>query len=102
MRRGLPVLANIASTSFLLGAFGVCLGIAGSFKACGCEKSAALAALNASLSEALVPAALALLTALPAWTAHQYFSRRAADCRIEMDNITLELLNYLSRPTFRS
>ena len=74
MSRGLGVLATIAATAPFFGLLGTCLGIVNSFKGCGCEKSAMLAAIALGLSEAVAPAALGLLIATKALVGYRYLA----------------------------
>jgi biopolymer transport protein ExbB/TolQ len=47
-------------------------------------------------AEALVPTALGLLVALPAWWGYRHSSNRAEAFDIEMENASVELLNCLT------
>ena len=77
--------------------FGTIVGIVGSFKGCGCEASAHLAALNESLSESIWPTALGLLVGLISLWCYRYLAGRLETIDHEMDNGSLALLNQLTR-----
>jgi biopolymer transport protein ExbB/TolQ len=93
MKRGLGSLASIASTALSLGFFGSCIGIVSAFKGCGGEKWACLAATVEGVSEGLVPTALGLAVAIPAWVSYRYLSNCVAAFEVEMENASAELLD---------
>ena len=96
MRRNLNSLASIASTAPFLGVFGAILGIYNSFGPLGTERSTAMAAVFEGLSESLAPVALSLFVALPALWCYRYLSNEVASIDLEMENASLDLLNYLT------
>ena len=75
-RQGLAALATIAATAPFVGLFGTTLGIMNSFKGCGMEKTACMAATTQGISEALISTALGLLVAVPAALAYNYFATK--------------------------
>jgi biopolymer transport protein ExbB/TolQ len=95
MKRGLGSLASIASTALALGFFGTSIGIASAFKGCGGEKWACLAATVEGISEGLVPTALGLAVAVPAWVGYRYLSNCVAAFEVEMESASAELLDRL-------
>src|ERR1039457_4409518 len=72
MKRGVNSLATIASIAPWLGLLLTLLGIVNSFRGINGEKSAIMAALANSLAEAIAPAALGLLVAIPALWFYKY------------------------------
>jgi len=72
MKRGLNSLATIASTAPLVGFYGTCIGIVSAFKGCGGEKWACIAATVWGIAEGLVPAAIGVFAAIPAWWGYRY------------------------------
>ena len=95
MMRRVTGLATIAVAGPFLGFLGTVLGIIGSFRGGGGEKSAALAALNASLSDAVVSTAFGLLVAVPTFCFYKYLRQRVDAFDIEMESAGLELVNLL-------
>jgi biopolymer transport protein ExbB/TolQ len=98
LKRGLNLLATIAATAPLIGAFGAVAGIVNSFPGCGAAASTCMAATADLLSKALVLAALGLLVAVPSVWCHKYLSSELEAFDIEMENESLELVNYLTIP----
>src|SRR5262245_5062074 len=75
LRRGLPILATIASTAPFVGLLGTVLGIIRAFQALGTAGSG-LAGVSAGIAEALVTTALGLFVAIPAtWAFNAVTSR---------------------------
>jgi biopolymer transport protein ExbB/TolQ len=95
LKRGVNSLAAIASVAPLFGFLGTCIGIVNSFKGCAGEKSACQFATFESLSEGVMPAALGLFVAVPAWLGYRFLSDRASSFAMEMSNASTELLNRL-------
>jgi len=96
LRRGFNSLASIASTAPLVGAFGTIFGIIDSFPGCSGAKSACMAATFNGLSEALLPIALGLLVAVPTQWCCKYLRNELEAFDLEMENESLELVNYLA------
>jgi biopolymer transport protein ExbB/TolQ len=93
MKRGVNSLATIASIAPWLGLLLTLLGIINSFRGVGGEKSAIMAALAESLAEALAPAALGLLVAIPPLWFYKYLRGELEALDVEMNNTSLELTN---------
>src|SRR5579863_226910 len=73
MKRGLSALATIGSTAPFVGLFGTVVG---------------------GIAEALVTTAFGLLVAVPAVWAYNYFTNKVEAFDVEMDNSSMELINY--------
>ena len=98
IRRRLDDLATIAATAPLVGLLGTCIGIASAFgRGISGEKWASYAAITKLIAESLVPTALSLLIAIPAYCVYQYFNNRAELLEVEMKNGSSELLDCLTR-----
>ena len=97
MRRGLTSLATIASTAPWIGGFGTYLGMVGSFKGCNGDPYACMAATVEEILKALVPTAFGLLVAVPAFWFYKYLSSEMEVFDIEMENVSVELVNHLRR-----
>ena len=94
MKRGLSGLATIGSTAPFVGLFGTVVGIINAFKGIEAEKATGLSAVAGGISEALVTTALGLLVAVPAVWAFNYFTNKVEAFDVEMDNSSMELINY--------
>jgi biopolymer transport protein ExbB/biopolymer transport protein TolQ len=94
LKRGIPSLATIGSTAPFVGLFGTVVGIINAFKGISTEKSTGLGAVAGGISEALVTTALGLLVAVPAVWAYNYFTNKVEAFDVEMDNSSMELVNY--------
>src|SRR5690348_5606113 len=94
MKRGLSGLATIGSTAPFVGLFGTVMGIIGAFKGISAQKATGLSAVAGGIAEALVTTALGLLVAVPAVWTFNYFTNRVEAFDVEMDNSSMELINY--------
>src|SRR5579872_3797176 len=94
MKRGLSGLATIGSTAPFVGLFGTVMGIINAFKGISQQKVTGLSAVAGGISEALVTTALGLLVAVPAVWTFNYFTNRVEAFDVEMDNSSMELINY--------
>jgi biopolymer transport protein ExbB len=94
MKRGLAGLATIGSTAPFVGLFGTVMGIINAFKGIANTKMTGLAAVAGGIAEALVTTALGLLVAVPAVWTFNYFTNRVEAFDVEMDNSSMELINY--------
>jgi biopolymer transport protein ExbB len=94
MKRGLSGLATIGSTAPFVGLFGTVTGIINAFKGIESSKATGLSAVAGGISEALVTTALGLLVAVPAVWAYNYFVNKVEAFDVEMDNSSMELINY--------
>jgi biopolymer transport protein ExbB len=95
MKKGLGSLASIASTALSLGFFGTCIGMVVAFKGGSGDKWTCLAATVEGISEALVPTALGLIVATPAWCGYRYLSNCVDTFEVEMENASAELVDRL-------
>jgi len=94
MKRGLSGLATIGSTAPFVGLFGTVVGIINAFKGIAAEKATGLSAVAGGIAEALVATALGLFVAIPAVWAYNYFTNKIEAFDVEMDNSSMELVNY--------
>jgi len=58
------------------------------------SKATGLSAVAGGIAEALVTTALGLLVAVPAVWAYNYFTNKVEAFDVEMDNSSMELINY--------
>jgi biopolymer transport protein ExbB len=94
MKRGLSGLATIGSTAPFVGLFGTVVGIINAFKGISAQKAAGLSAVAGGIAEALVATALGLFVAIPAVWMFNYFTNKVEAFDVEMDNSSMELVNY--------
>jgi len=94
MKRGLSGLATIGATAPFVGLFGTVMGIINAFKGISAQKVTGLSAVAGGIAEALVTTALGLLVAVPAVWTFNYFTNRVEAFDVEMDNSSMELINY--------
>jgi biopolymer transport protein ExbB/TolQ len=94
LKRGLSGLATIGSTAPFVGLFGTVVGIINAFKGISSEKATGLAAVAGGIAEALVTTAIGLFVAVPAVWAFNYFTNKVEAFDVEMDNSSMELINY--------
>ena len=94
MKRGLSALATIGSTAPFVGLFGTVVGILNAFKGIEANKATGLSAVAGGIAEALITTAFGLLVAVPAVWAYNYFTNKVEAFDVEMDNSSMELINY--------
>lgn len=94
MKRGISILATIASTSPFVGLFGTVFGIINAFKGMGESGSAGIGAVSAGIAEALIATGFGLFVAIPATWAFNYFLSRIEAMNTEMHVSTTELIDY--------
>ena len=95
LRRYLPGLATIGSTSPFVGLFGTVLGVMTAFR--GMSQAGLSGETMASgISEALSATALGLLVAIPAVLAYNYFLGRVQGFVLEIESHLVQTLPHLS------
>lgn len=94
MKRGLSGLATIGATAPFVGLFGTVVGIINAFKGISMEKTTGLAAVAGGIAEALVATAMGLFVAIPAVWAYNYFTSKLESYDVEMNNSSMELIDY--------
>ncbi|MGP8156945.1 MAG: MotA/TolQ/ExbB proton channel family protein [Candidatus Acidiferrales bacterium] len=94
LKRGLTGLATIGATAPFVGLFGTVMGIINAFKGISAQKVTGLSAVAGGIAEALATTALGLFVAVPAVWAFNYFTNRVEAFDVEMDNSSMELINY--------
>ena len=95
LKRGLNGLATIGSTAPFVGLFGTVLGIMNAFRGT-LDPTKGLGGVAGGISEALVTTALGLSVAVAAVWCYNYFTSTTEAFDVEMDNSSLELMNYLT------
>jgi biopolymer transport protein ExbB len=98
LERYLTMLGTIASISPFLGLLGTVVGLLRVFDAisqAGGVTNAAI--LSSGIQNALITTVAGLCVAIPSLVAYNYFARRAESLVLEMERISLRLLNILKR-----
>lgn len=96
----LPFLATTGAAAPFIGLFGTVWGIMDAFLAIAAKGSAELSEISQPIAEALVTTALALLSAVPAVVAFNYFNRRLKVLNAEMSTFGNDYLNIIRRHFF--
>jgi len=96
----LPFLATVGSAAPFLGLFGTVWGIMEAFVKIKAMGKADLATVSGPISEALITTAVALVAAIPALVAYNYFNRRVKVLGAEMQTFASDYLNIVKRHFF--
>jgi biopolymer transport protein ExbB len=98
LERYLTMLGTIASISPFLGLLGTVVGLLRVFDAISQEGGVTnTAILSSGIQNALITTVAGLCVAIPALVAYNYFARRAESLVLEVERISLRLLNILKR-----
>jgi len=94
LRRGLTVLATVASSAPFVGLFGTVFGIITAFKSMAdpSKGGGGIATVSAGISEALLTTAVGLAVAIMAVWFYNYFTNRVDDFTIDIDETASELV----------
>lgn len=97
MKRGVGVLANVASTAPFVGLLGTVLGIVNAFEMMASTGSGGLSTVSAGIAEALATTALGLLVAIPSVGAYNGLQAWIDARAIDISEASNELLDLLAR-----
>jgi biopolymer transport protein ExbB/TolQ len=97
MKRGVGVLANVASAAPFVGLLGTVLGIVNSFEMMAETGSGGLSTVSAGIAEALATTALGLLVAIPAVGAYNGLSAWIDARAVDIAEASNELLDLVAR-----
>jgi biopolymer transport protein ExbB/TolQ len=97
MKRGIGVLANVASTAPFVGLLGTVLGIVNAFEMMAETGSGGLSTVSAGIAEALATTALGLLVAIPAVGAYNGLMSWVDARAVDISEASNELLDLLAR-----
>ena len=103
LRRGMPVLATVASSAPFVGLFGTVGGIITAFQklADPTKGGGGIGTVSAGIAEALVTTAVGLGVAIIAVWFYNYFTARLDDITIDIDETASELVDTILRGTRR-
>jgi biopolymer transport protein ExbB/TolQ len=97
MKRGIGVLANVASTAPFVGLLGTTLGIVNAFELMAASGSGGLSTISAGIAEALATTALGLLVAIPSVGAYNGMQAWVDARAVDISEASNELLDLLAR-----
>ncbi|HEY4395105.1 MAG TPA: MotA/TolQ/ExbB proton channel family protein [Polyangia bacterium] len=99
MRRGMPVLATVASSAPFVGLFGTVGGIITAFQklADPTKGGGGIGTVSAGIAEALITTAVGLGVAIIAVWFYNYFTARLDDLTIDIDETASELVDTILR-----
>jgi biopolymer transport protein ExbB len=100
LRRGLPVLATVASSAPFVGLFGTVFGIITAFQLMADPSKGGgggLATVSAGISEALLTTAVGLAVAIVAVWFYNFFSTKVDDYTVDVDETAGEVLDGMMR-----
>jgi biopolymer transport protein ExbB/biopolymer transport protein TolQ len=93
-KRGIGLLATIATTAPFIGLFGTVIGIINAFRGMASTGSGGIGAVSAGIAEALVTTALGLFVAIPAAWMFNHFTNTLERFGVEMSNSASELVDF--------
>jgi len=99
LKKGVSSLATIGSTAPFVGLLGTVVGVITAFQGIAATGSGGIGSVSAGISEALVETALGLVVAIPAVWFYNYLTGRIEYFNVEMDNSSLELVDYFIKKT---
>ena len=99
MRKGIPLLATIASSAPFVGLFGTVFGIITAFQSMGdpSKGSGGIATVAAGIAEALIATAVGLGVAIVSVWFYNYFIAKIDDVTIDLDETAGEVLDSMTR-----
>ena len=93
LEKGLGVLETIAAVTPILGLLGTVIGMIKVFQVISMQGVGEASALSGGISEALITTAAGLSVAIPALIFYNYFSRKAENLILDIENLSNGLLN---------
>jgi len=99
LEKGLGVLETIAAVTPILGLLGTVVGMIKVFQVISLQGVGEASALSGGISEALITTAAGLSVGIPALIFYNYFSRKAENLILDIENLSNTLLNKME--TFR-
>jgi biopolymer transport protein ExbB len=101
LRRGLPVLATVASSAPFVGLFGTVGGIITAFQKLSdpSKGGGGIGTVSAGIAEALITTAVGLAVAIIAVWFYNYFTNKVDDLTLDIDETASELVDSIIRET---
>jgi biopolymer transport protein ExbB/biopolymer transport protein TolQ len=97
LKRGLSVLATVASTAPFVGLLGTTMGIVNAFQEMASAGSGGLATISSGIAEALITTAFGLLVAIPAVMAYNFLSGWVDARAVDISESSNEFLDVVAR-----
>ena len=97
LRKGLPILATIATSSPFIGLFGTIFGIINAFRGMAISGSSGIGAVASGISEALVTTAFGIGVAVLSLWVYNFLNSKIEVFRAEMSNTSSQLLDFFIR-----
>lgn len=97
LKKGLAVLATVASTSPFVGLLGTVMGIVNSFQSMAQSGSGGLGTVSAGIAEALITTAFGLLVAIPAVMLYNYLQGWVDARGVDISESSNEFLDVVAR-----
>ncbi len=97
LKRGLPILATIATSAPFIGLFGTISGIINAFRGMALTGSGGIGAVAGGISEALVTTAFGIGVAIIALWCFNLLNSKIEVYDAEMDNTTSQIIDYFHR-----
>ena len=101
LKRGLPVMATVATSSPFIGLFGTIAGIINAFRGMALTGSGGIGAVAGGISEALITTAFGIGVAIIALWCYNGLSSRTEVIDAEMDNAGSEVVDFFARHSER-
>lgn len=97
LKRGLNIIATIATSSPFIGLFGTIIGIINAFRGMALTGSGGIGAVAAGIAEALVATGFGILVAIVALWVYNFLNNKVEILGAEMSNTTSEVVDFFSR-----
>jgi biopolymer transport protein ExbB/biopolymer transport protein TolQ len=97
LKRGLGILATVASTAPFVGLLGTTMGIVNAFQLMSAANSGGLTTISAGIAEALITTAFGLLVAIPAVMAYNFLQGWVDARSVDISESSNEFLDVVSR-----
>ncbi|WP_309893433.1 MotA/TolQ/ExbB proton channel family protein [Archangium sp.] len=97
LKRGLGILATVASTAPFIGLLGTTMGIVNSFQQMAATGSGGLGTISGGISEALITTAFGLLVAIPAVMAFNFLQGWVDARSVDLSESSNEFLDVVTR-----
>jgi len=97
LRKGLPILATIATSSPFIGLFGTIFGIMNAFRGMAVSGSSGIGAVASGISEALLTTAFGIGVAVLSLWVYNFLNSKIEVFAAEMSNTSSQLLDFFIR-----
>jgi biopolymer transport protein ExbB/TolQ len=102
LKRGLSILATIATSAPFIGLFGTIAGIINAFRGMAVTGSGGIGAVSAGIAEALITTAFGIGVAILALWCYNFLNSRIEVYEAEMANTTSQVIDFFVRRTAKA